>query len=154
MRSIIKQPLLWCVVLIIVVLPVVAHVGSASRPSVKSSARHSSPRNEVARAHVTAMTKAITRHVAKPPQDRYDRRRQYWEDRVDRRLERRQEYLDGEVSSSKSKSNKRSSAANDDEEDDEDDEEDDAGGGSSGRDDMDRVERRREYWRDRVDRNW
>lgn len=162
-----KQPMLWRILLIVsaafIAIPIAAHVGSNATAVVNdrqaSASTESRAENEHARVSDTARTNVVVAHVAKLPQDYYDRRRQYWENRVDRRIERRQQYIDDQVdreesrgsSKNSSKNNRSNSAAsNDDEEDDED--EDDAGGPAD--DEGDRVERRREYWRQRVDRNW
>ena len=80
-------------------------------------------------------------------QDYYDRRREYWEDRIDRRLD--DEEFDDETGDDKdSDSKKDSKAAKDDK----------ANKDDSAESDLDQeeefIERRREYWRDRLDREW
>jgi hypothetical protein len=82
----------------------------------------------------------------------YDRRSQYWDKRVLRRLESHDEYLDEQTADdndadakdskdSKAAKDKNSKAAEDDDED--------------LADDTDKeLERRREYWRKRLDRDW
>ncbi|MCM3903966.1 MAG: hypothetical protein ND866_19875, partial [Pyrinomonadaceae bacterium] len=74
----------------------------------------------------------------------YDRRSQYWDQRVLRRLERSDEYLDEQTKDDKDADAKDSKADKDDggDEDDwvaEEDEE---------------IDRRREYWRQRLDDDW
>jgi hypothetical protein len=82
-------------------------------------------------------------------QDYYDRRREYWEDRLERRLD--DEEFDDETGNDKdadSKDKKDSKAAKDDK----------ANKDDSAESDLDQeeelIERRREYWRDRLDREW
>jgi len=95
---------------------------------------------------------AVGPRVALPQDDYYDRRREYWDKRIERRLERREEYLDEQTlddedadakdsQDSKSAKDKNSKDAVDDEDyaDDNADKE---------------IERRREYWRKRLDRDW
>ena len=71
---------------------------------------------------------------------------EYWSRRVERRLDRRQEYLDRQTRDDKddedAKDSKDSKDAKDDDEDDVDD--------ITDRD----IERRREYWRKRLDDEW
>ena len=71
---------------------------------------------------------------------------EYWSRRIERRLDRRQEYLDRQTGDDKddedAKDSKDSKDAKDDDEDDVDD--------ITDRD----IERRREYWRKRLDDEW
>jgi len=90
--------------------------------------------------------------VALPQDDYYDRRREYWDKRIERRLERREEYLDEQPldnededakdrQDSKSAKDKNSKDAVDDED--------------YADDNVDKeIERRREYWQKRLDRDW
>jgi hypothetical protein len=83
----------------------------------------------------------------------YDRRSQYWDKRVLRRLESHDEYLDEQTADdnedadakdskdSKAAKDKNSKAAEDDDED-------------FANDNDKELERRREYWRKRLDRDW
>ena len=84
----------------------------------------------------------------KLPQDYYDRRREYWEKRVERRLEESDEFDDEEDSkdSKDSKDKKDSKADKDDDEDDEVDKE------VQDREEL--YERRRERWRQTLDEDW
>jgi len=72
--------------------------------------------------------------------DYYDRRRRYWEDRVERRLDEEENGDDEDAKDSKD-----SKAKDDEDKADSNDKEDS---------EEDVVERRREYWRDRLDREW
>ena len=86
--------------------------------------------------------------VARVQDDYYERRREYWEKRVERRLDHHQDYLDEQTADDKDADAKDSKATKDkDSKDAADDEE--------GADDVDReIERRREYWRRRVEKDW
>ena len=90
--------------------------------------------------------------VALPQDDYYDRRREYWDKRVERRLERREEYLDEQTlddEDAEAKDSQDSKSAKDKNSKDAVDDEDYAD------DNVDReIERRREYWRKRLDRDW
>jgi hypothetical protein len=98
-------------------------------------------------------SKAALGEGVAPPQDiLYDRRSQYWDKRVLRRLESREEYLDEQTKDDNDADAKDSKAAKDkgqkskDAADDEDYADDD---------NVDKeLERRREYWRKRLDRDW
>jgi len=93
----------------------------------------------------------VTAHYSKtrvdrsvtPPQDYYDRRREYWEER----MERRADYLeqedgdDEDTAKSDDSKDSKDSASDEDEGDSMDQEEE-------------LIERRREYWRERLDRDW
>jgi hypothetical protein len=95
---------------------------------------------------------AVGPRVALPQDDYYDRRREYWDRRVERRLERREEYLDEQTLDDKdadAKDSQDSKSAKDKNSKDAVDDEDYAD------DDVDKeIERRREYWRKRLDRDW
>ena len=85
----------------------------------------------------------VGRGVGRPQDDYYERRREYWDKRVERRLDRREEYLDSQTKDDDE------DAAKDKDSKDAADDEDDAD------DDVDKeVERRREYWRKRLDKEW
>lgn len=97
--------------------------------------------------------KAVVAHGVVRRQDYYDRRREYWEKRVERRLEYEDEYgeepgddadkADAKDSkeSKDSKKDKESKKASKDEDDEVDQE-------------AEMYERRREYWRERLDDEW
>ena len=84
---------------------------------------------------------AVFRTVAPPQDDYYDLRREHWEDRLESRLEYREEYLEGQTGDK--------------------DDDADAEDSKAGKDDDDSVdqehdvyEQRREYWRNRLDKEW
>jgi len=95
---------------------------------------------------------AVGPRVALPQDDYYDRRREYWDKRIERRLERREEYLDEQTQDDKdadAKDSQDSKSAKDKNSKDAVDDEDYAD------DNVDKeIERRREYWRRRLDRDW
>ena len=96
--------------------------------------------NEDAYAKHSEDPKAVIGPGAAAPQDDYyERRREYWEKRVERRLD--EEDLDDEDADDKNADSKDNKADKDDG-----DDEDDAV--------EQEVERRREYWRKRVERDW
>jgi hypothetical protein len=69
---------------------------------------------------------------------------EYWARRVERRLDRRQEYLDRQTKDDKDDAEDSKDSKDDKDADDEDDV-----------DDVDKdIERRREYWRKRLDDEW
>ena len=72
---------------------------------------------------------------------------EYWSRRVERRLDRRQEYLDGQTGDDKDDADAKDSkdAKKDAKDDDEDDVDD-----ITEKD----IEKRREYWRKRLDKDW
>jgi hypothetical protein len=89
----------------------------------------------------------VDRAVGRPQDDYYERRREYWDKRVERRLDRREEYLDSQTGDDKEDADAKDSKDKDSK-DAADDEDDDA-------DDADKeLERRREYWRKRLDKEW
>ena len=94
---------------------------------------------EIAETSHTNNSKAGVSHRVTPPQDYYDRRREYWEDR----MEGRADYLEQEDG------NDEDSAGSEDGKDSSDD---DAGDSMDEEEEM--IEKRREYWRDRLDRDW
>ena len=84
---------------------------------------------------------AVFRTVAPPQDDYYDLRREHWEDRLESRLEYREEYVEGQSGDK--------------------DDDADAEDSKAGKDDDDSVdqerdiyEQRREYWRNRLDKEW
>lgn len=172
MRFIKKQLLLWGTVLLIsvaaIAIPIASRVSPTSMADVKERQDYPEQQaadNENAVARVsknskTAVGKGVTRR-----QDYYDRRRDYWERRVERRLD--EEYMDEQTaddnnadaknsknsknSKDKNSKNSKDKAAKDNAADDElaaDDE--------FATDEItdQEIERRREYWRRRVEREW
>ncbi len=96
-----------------------------------------------------AIPNAASVHVATKPQSDEE---EYWSRRVERRLDRRQEYLDQQTGEDKddkdSKDSKDSKEAADDEDDADDIVDKDA------KEQQDIYEKRREYWRKRLDDEW
>src|SRR5688572_11035994 len=90
----------WRVVLIIgiaaIAIPIAAHVSPTQTEFFTDRTVHLDQQsvdfNEIAKtAHTTNSKAVVVRRIA-PPQDYYDRRREYWEDR----MERRADYLEQE----------------------------------------------------------
>ena len=162
MRFLKKQLLLWRIVLIIgmagIAILIAARVSPTAKAVVKERQDYldqkTTARNEDAYAkHSKDSKAAVGLGVARPQDDYYDRRREYWDKRIERRLDRREEYLDEQTGDDKEdadvKDSKDSKAAKDKDSKDAVDDEDYAD------DDVDKeIERRREYWRKRVDRDW
>ena len=158
MRLIKKHLSLWRIVLIIgvaaIAIPVTSRVSSTAKAVVEERQDHleqkTAASNEDTYTKYSKVSKAVVGPgVARPQDDYYERRREYWDKRIERRLDRREEYLDeqtqdddkdADAKDSKAK-DKNSKAAADDED--------------YADDDVDReVERRREYWRKRLDKDW
>jgi len=162
MRFLKKQLLLWRIVLIIgmagIAILIAARVSPTAKAVVKERQDYldqkTTAHNEDAYAkHSKDSKAAVGLGVARPQDDYYDRRREYWDKRIERRLDRREEYLDEQTGDDKEdadvKDSKDSKAAKDKDSKDAVDDEDYAD------DDVDKeIERRREYWRKRVDRDW
>ncbi|MFL6466870.1 MAG: hypothetical protein ACJ72Z_02820 [Pyrinomonadaceae bacterium] len=157
MRSIKKRIALWHIVLIVgfvlIAAPIAAHVSTAvsavAQDPQSSMDRHAVTAGVIGRIQQSKHRKAAVR-VSVEPQDYYDRRRQYWEDRVDRRMQEMDEEEGGDdekadakdsKESKDSKKNKDSKASKEDDEEDFDQE-------------ADMYERRREYWRQQLDDEW
>ena len=87
---------------------------------------------------------AVGPGVGRPQDDYYERRREYWDKRIERRLDRREEYLDEQTRDDKDDADAKDKDSKD-AADDEDDEDDNV---------EKEVERRREYWRKRLDKDW
>jgi hypothetical protein len=122
MRLIKKQLSLWRIVLIIGVaaigLPIAARVGP----------KHSRP----SKAAVGVGTALLQ------DDDYYDRRREYWEKRIERDLDDEEGDDDNDEDNKATKDSKKAADNEDDE-----------------NDDVEReIERRREYWQKRLDRDW
>ncbi|HEX3102443.1 MAG TPA: hypothetical protein VHQ01_11650 [Pyrinomonadaceae bacterium] len=144
-----------------IAIPITARVSPTAKAVVKEQPGHLVKQN-VKDGENTANTHAKDRTSAVDPgierrQDYYDRRREYWEKRLEGRLDRDEEYLDSQTGDDKddadakdpkdSKEKKDSKASKDkDEEDDSVDKDADS--------EEEIIERRREYWRDRLDREW
>ena len=89
-----------------------------------------------------AIPNAARVHVATKPQSDEE---EYWSRRVERRLDRRQEYLDRQTGEDKYDADAKDSKDAKEDADDEDDADDVV--------DKD-IERRREYWRKQLDDDW
>jgi hypothetical protein len=179
MRYLTKQLSWWRIVLIIgvaaIAIPIAAHVSSTAKTVVKerqgdvrqkldlqsaagnedatdnhSKAKHRKANHSKAN-HSKASKVAVGLSVALLQDILYDRRSQYWDKRVLRRLESHDEYLDEQTADDNdadAKPNKDSKATKNKDSKADADDEDFA-------DDTDReLERRREYWRKRLDRDW
>lgn len=159
-----KQLSLWLIVLIIAVatiaIPIAARVSPTAKAVVKerheylaqpttaadedADAKHSKAKHSKDKA-IAGLGNAVQ------DDDYYERRREHWEKRVERRLDRREEYLneqtgdDDDAKDSKADKDKKDSKADKDDGDDEDDSLDQ---------EHDELERRREYWRKRLDKDW
>jgi hypothetical protein len=161
MRFLKKQLSWWRIILIIGVaamaIPIASRVSSTAKAVVKERQDYldlqSTAANEDADDKDSKASKAAVGEGVAPPQDiLYDRRSQYWDQRVLRRLESHEEYLDEQTKDDNDADAKDSKAAKDkgqkskDAADDEDYADDD---------NVDKeLERRREYWRKRLDRDW
>jgi hypothetical protein len=158
---------LWRIVLIIglaaIAIPIASRVSSTAKAVIKERQDYlnlqNAPDNEDAghkhskAKHSKENKAAVGLSVALPQDILYDRRSQYWDQRVLRRLERNDEYLDEQTlddnEDADTKSSKDSKAAKDKNSKADADDEDFAD------DDVDKeLERRREYWRKRLDRDW
>ncbi|HKP70873.1 MAG TPA: hypothetical protein VJV05_16410 [Pyrinomonadaceae bacterium] len=156
MRFTMNRPMLWSVVLILgftaVAIPIGARVSLTSshlvHDSQESFGQRTPLKNETAPGKVSGKTASVV-YTSGAPQDRYERRRQYWENRIDRRIESRQRYMDDQVDR-EDKAGRNNDDDDDDDEDMGDDDDDDSGADEE----MDRIERRRENWRNRVEREW
>ena len=162
MRFLKKQLSLWRIVLIIgmagIAILIAARVRSTAKAVVKERQDYldqkTTARNEDAYAkHSKDSKAAVGLGVARPQDDYYDRRREYWDKRIERRLDRREEYLDEQTGDDKEdadvKDAKDSKAAKDKDSKDAVDDEDYAD------DNVDKeIERRREYWRQRLEKEW
>ena len=137
----------WRIVLIVgvaaIAIPIAARVSPTQSEFVVERTEHLGLQtvafDETAKSAHINHGKAGGGHRVTAPQDYYDRRREYWEDR----MEGRADYLEQEDG------NDEDSA---DSEDGKDSSDDDAGDSMDEEEEM--IEKRREYWRDRLDRDW
>lgn len=140
----------WRIVLIIaalgIAIPIAAHVSSTQTAFIDSAEvdlyQPTVAHTEVKVAAYNSTTSAG--HRATPVQTYYDRRRRY----LERRVERRADYLEEEDG------NDDDSADSDDGRDSNDSASDDDDEGDSMDQEDELIERRREYLRERLDRNW
>jgi hypothetical protein len=145
MRLIEKWRIALIIAVVVIAIPIAARVDPTQtelvEPSHLNLYRPTATNTEVAKTAHT--TKAGLQHRVVAPQDYYDRRREYWE----KRMERRADYLeqedgdDEDAADSNDSKNSKDSASDEDE-------------GDSMNDEEELIERRREYWRDRLDRDW
>jgi len=164
MRFLKKQLSGWYIVLIIGVaamaLPVNSRVSSTAEAVVKErqayldlqrTADNENADDKHSKAKHSKESKAAAGLSIAPLQDiLYDRRSQYWDKRVLRRLESREEYLDEQTKDDNDADAKDSKAAKDKNSKDAADDEDYADD-----DNVDKeLERRREFWRRRLDKEW
>jgi len=141
MRHLIKHFALWDIVLIIGVAAIVMLIAARVSPNATRGVNEHRANVVTPTAHENAAakhssdSKPAVHKSRKQPQDGYyyERRRRYWEDRVERNLDEEEGSDDEDKADSKAKKG--------DEEDSLDQEEE-------------LIERRREYWRQRLDRDW
>jgi hypothetical protein len=157
MRFIKKHFWLWLIVPIVgvaaIAIPIAARVSPPARTVEKPY--QSLPRrttHEDATATHIKHSKAVVSRLGTPQDDYYDRRREYWDKRIERRLDRREEYLDEQTLDDKDEAAAKDSKNNKAGKDDADDEDDSVDQDVKGQEDE--IERRREYWRKRLDRDW
>ena len=148
MRFIKKQFSWWRLVLIVGATAIAIPVATGVSPTAVAviTERQDRPDHQTTAHNEVAYTEdskdsnaAVGTSVARPQDDYYERRREYWEKRIERRLD--EEDLDDETGDDKDADSKDNKADKDDG-----DDEDDAV--------EQEVERRREYWRKRVERDW
>ncbi|HKO63368.1 MAG TPA: hypothetical protein VJV03_19550 [Pyrinomonadaceae bacterium] len=139
MRSIRKQLSWWPIVLLVggtaFAMPIATRVGPPATVVVQEDHQTTLHHEEDSRASVGP-------GVAAPQNDYYDRRREYWEKRVERRLEEAdREDQTGDDTDDEDANDDNAGKDNDSQDNDEDEVEQE-------------IERRREYWRRRVDGGW
>jgi uncharacterized membrane protein YdfJ with MMPL/SSD domain len=159
MRFIKKQLSLWSIVLIIgmagIVILIAARVSPTAKAVVKERQDYldqkTTAHNEDAYAkHSKDSKAAVGLGVARPQDDYYDRRREYWDKRIERRLDRREEYLDEQTVDDNNAADAKDSKAAKDK-----DSKDAAADEDYADDNADKeIERRREYWRQRLEKEW
>ena len=139
-----KQMSWWRIVLIVAAAAIAIPIANGVRPTARAAAMEQQDYlNHQTTAHVEGAF-ANTRVVVDPgiaaPQDYYDRRREYWEKRVERRLD--EEDGDDESGDDKEDADAKDNKAGKDDGDDEEDQVEQE------------IEQRRDYWRKRVERDW
>jgi len=142
-----KQLSWWRIVLIVgvaaIAIPIAARVSATGIAVVNQLAQPTVNDNEEADAkHSKDRKAAAGPGVARLQDDYYDRRREYWERRVERRLDRHEEYMDEHPGDDKDDEDAKDSKADKDDDEDEMDRHEDE------------IERRRDYWRKRLDDEW
>ena len=158
MRFIKKHLSLWRIVLIIgvaaIATPVASRVSSTAKAvgaERQDSLEQTAAANEDAYTKYSKDSKAVVGPVvARPQDDYYERRREYWDKRIERRLDRREEYLDEQTQDDDKDADAKDSKAKAKDSKDAADDEDYADD-----DNVDKeIDRRREYWRKRLDKDW
>jgi hypothetical protein len=162
MKFLKKQLSWWRIVLIIGVtamaIPIAFRVSSTAKAVVKERQDYfdqkTTAHNEDAYAKHSKDSKAAVGEGVELLQDiLYDRRSQYWDQRVLRRLERQDEYLDEETADDNKDADAKDSKASKDKDKNSKDAADDEDYADDDNADKE-LERRREYWRKRLDRDW
>jgi hypothetical protein len=146
MRFINRWRIVLIIAVVVIAIPIAARVNPTQTALVENREakvyKQADPKTEVGTIARTGNSKAGIKHTVTPPQDYYDRRRQYWEERMERRADYLEQEDGNDEDSADSADNKNEdSAAEDDEGDSVDSEEE-------------LIERRREYWQQRLDRDW
>jgi hypothetical protein len=147
MRFINRWRIVMIIAIVVIAIPIAARV-SPTQPALvmDRQAKVHQQTTAYTEAGAIADTKSVNAGIRRsltPPQDYYDRRRAYWEDRMERRAEYLEEEDGNDDDSADSDDGKdEDSAAADDDE------------GSSMDDEEELIERRREYWQQRLDRDW
>ncbi|MFZ0060774.1 MAG: hypothetical protein WAL47_01980 [Pyrinomonadaceae bacterium] len=156
MRFMKKQLSVWRIVLIVgvatIAIPITARVSPSARADHKERQdyldQQTTADNEDAddthskAKHSKESKAAVGPSVALLQDLLYDRRSQYWDKRVLRRLESREEYLDEQTKDDNDADAKDSKADKDGDDED------------YSVDKEEELERRREYWRQRLDKEW
>ena len=144
MRHLIKHFALWDIVLIVGVAAIVMLIAARVDPTPVNDrhadlAKPTLHENAVAK-HSRDSKSAVHKGLKWPQDDYYDRRRRYWEDRLERRLDEEEGLDDEDKADSTDKKDSKATEGDDDE------------------DSLDQeeelIERRREYWRQRLEREW
>jgi hypothetical protein len=161
MRLIKKHLSLWRIVLLIsvaaIAIPIASRVSSTAKALAKERpdylAHQTTAGNEHAYAkHRNDSKAAAGEGVARPQDDYYERRREYWDKRIERKLDRHEEYLDEQTLDDKDNADAKESKDNKAGKDDADEEDDSVDQDVKRQEDE--IERRREYWRKRLDKDW
>jgi len=122
-------------------IPVISNMSAGAREHL---AVNLAGKDAAYRPPFSVMVPRMTReHPAKPQDDRYDRRRAYWEERLERELDD-EESLNGDDDETSAKDTKDSKAKKDEADTDDD----------SADKEHDEVEQRRDYWRKRLEKEW
>ena len=161
MRFIKKQLSLWRIVLIIGAAAVGIAIAVCVSPTATAvvNERQDYPDQQTAAAKDSKIAKdskdnkaAVGKGIGRQQDDYYDRRREYWERRVERRLD--EEYLDEEAVDGTNADTKDSQATKNNSKDAANVEEDTDIVDKDVQSEQDIYERRREYWRQRLEREW